>query len=105
MTEYKVRVYEDKTEWFLNGLRHREDGPAVERTNGQKEWFLKGVHHRENGPAIEYANGDKSWYIEHINYTESEYTHKMVNNTIEIDGKKFSLDTVKEALKQYTKFK
>jgi hypothetical protein len=26
----------------LNGKRHREDGPAVEWTNGSKEWYLNG---------------------------------------------------------------
>ena len=50
-------------EWFLNGKRHREDGPAVERASGTKEWFLNGLLHREDGPAIEYHNGGKSWIL------------------------------------------
>jgi len=29
-------------EWWLNGKRHREGGPAVERANGGKEWWLNG---------------------------------------------------------------
>ena len=29
--------------WYLNGVRHREDGPAFERANGSKEWYLNGV--------------------------------------------------------------
>ena len=30
MTEYQVKVYSDGTqEWFLNGKRHRIDGPAI----------------------------------------------------------------------------
>lgn len=41
---------------------HREDGPAVEYSNGNKAWFINSNLHREDGPAIEYANGDKSWY-------------------------------------------
>ena len=49
--------------WFLNGERHREDGPAIERANGTKEWFLNGEHHREDGPAVEYANGTKAWWL------------------------------------------
>jgi hypothetical protein len=26
--------------WYLNGKRHREDGPAVERPNGSNYWYL-----------------------------------------------------------------
>jgi hypothetical protein len=28
--------------WYLNGERHREDGPAVEDADGYKEWWLNG---------------------------------------------------------------
>ena len=28
--------------WFLNGERHRENGPAVEWTDGNKFWWLNG---------------------------------------------------------------
>jgi hypothetical protein len=50
-------------EWFLNGLVHRTDGPAVEWTNGDKFWYLNGQQHRTDGPAIERANGDKLWFL------------------------------------------
>jgi len=49
--------------WYINGELHREDGPAVEEANGTKRWYVNGKHHREDGPAAEYANGDKVWYI------------------------------------------
>ena len=45
------------------GERHRTDGPAVERTNGDKVWYFNGQRHRTDGPAIEHANGDKFWYV------------------------------------------
>jgi hypothetical protein len=39
--KYEVEVYEDGDKhWYLNGKRHREDGPAVEDSNGSKFWFL-----------------------------------------------------------------
>ena len=50
-------------EWYLNGVRHREDGPAFEYANGDKEWYLDGKIHREDGPAIEYTDGDKEWWL------------------------------------------
>jgi len=49
--------------WFLNGLLHRVDGPAIECTDGYKYWYLNGKRHREDGPAIECANGNKFWYL------------------------------------------
>jgi len=49
--------------WYLNGQRHREDGPAIECVDGGKLWFLNGQCHREDGPACEYADGTKYWYI------------------------------------------
>ena len=47
----------------VNGQLHREDGPAVEYTNGDKMWYFNDRLHREDGPAVEYANGKKSWWI------------------------------------------
>jgi uncharacterized protein YgiM (DUF1202 family) len=39
--KYEVIVYTDGDKyWRLNGKRHREDGPAIERSNGTKLWFL-----------------------------------------------------------------
>ena len=45
MIEYTVKVSPKGTKfWYLNGLRHREDGPAVEFASGIKSWFLNGVN-------------------------------------------------------------
>lgn len=39
----QMREYPDGTKiWWKNGIRHREDGPAVEYTNGDIEWYLYG---------------------------------------------------------------
>lgn len=64
MKTYTVKVSDNgyKT-WYLNGKRHREDGPAVEDADGSKKWYLKGKLHRESGPAVEYADGTKHWYL------------------------------------------
>ena len=64
MKEYKVKVYDDgEKRWFLNGKRHREDGPAIECANGSKRWFINDKLHREDGPAVEYHCNTKSWYL------------------------------------------
>ena len=60
---YQVTVTPEKTEWRLNGKRHREDGPAIECNDGYKEWYLNGKRHRVDGPAIEHNDGYKAWYL------------------------------------------
>ena len=64
MIEYTVKIYPNGDKyWYLNGKRHRTDGPAVEWVDGTKYWFLNGKSHRQDGPAVEYANGTKYWYL------------------------------------------
>jgi len=109
MIKYKVKVFDNKAEWYLNGKRHREDGPAIEYADGSKEWYLNGqLHredgpaceyssgskywylngkkHREDGPAVEYANGDKSWYLNGEELTEKEFLNRSSHKLV-IDGK------------------
>ncbi len=50
------------TSYRFRGKLHREDGPAVEQSNGAKEWYKHGKRHRIDGPAIEYPSGAKLWY-------------------------------------------
>jgi hypothetical protein len=59
--------------WWLNGKRHRVDGPAREWPDGRKEWWLNGFLHREDGPAIVYGNGDKDWWLNGKPYSESNW--------------------------------
>jgi hypothetical protein len=33
--------------YYLNGKKHRVDGPAVEFVNGYKEWFLNGIYYSQ----------------------------------------------------------
>jgi hypothetical protein len=84
MIEYTVKVYPagDKY-WYLNGKRHREDGPAIEASDCYKSWFLNGKCHREDGPAVEYAGGDKYWYLNGKYLTEQEHKEAM-NPTVEM---------------------
>ena len=63
--------------WLLNGEYHREDGPAIEFADGTKEWFLNGEYHREDGPAIEFADGTKEWFLNGIQLTEEQFNQQM----------------------------
>lgn len=62
MQEYHVHVYDDRTDWYQNGVFHRENGPAIEWNDGSKEWFKHGYRHREDGPAIEKKDSTKEWW-------------------------------------------
>ena len=33
--------------WYKNGEQHRENGPAMERSDGNNWWYLNGIHHTE----------------------------------------------------------
>jgi len=60
--------YKGNKWWWTNTLPrelHREDGPAVEFTDGAKMWYSYGKIHRLDGPAIEHTDGSKSWYFNH----------------------------------------
>jgi hypothetical protein len=120
MIEYTVKVNTNGTKsWYLNGKRHREDGPAIEYSDGYKawyldnklhredgpaiewsdggkEWLLNGKFHREDGPAVEYSNGDKYWYLDGKRLTEQQHKaatskHTCEGKIVEIDGKKYKL--------------
>ena len=63
--------------WYIDNELHREDGPACEYSGGGKWWYLNGQLHREDGPACEYTNGYKAWWLNGIEYTEQEYKLKI----------------------------
>ena len=97
MIEYTVRVYPDGAKnWYLNGKRHREDGPSVEHPTGYKAWYLNDKLHREDGPAVEYSTGSKFWFLEGKKLTEQQHKAATSKPTcegkiVEIDGKKYKL--------------
>ncbi|MCR4330295.1 MAG: hypothetical protein NUV49_00170, partial [Patescibacteria group bacterium] len=49
--------------WYLNGKLHREDGPAIVYSDRTQHWYLNGKLHREDGPAIVYSDGTQQWYL------------------------------------------
>ena len=53
--------------------------------NGDKEWHVNGLLHREDGPAIEYENGDKGWYLRglEIKYNKETWDQKVNESDVE----------------------
>jgi hypothetical protein len=71
----KISKYGDKIYYKdkAMNIRHREDGPAIEGSDGNKFWYLNGKLHREDGPAVVWKNGDKRWYLNGKEYSEKEF--------------------------------
>ena len=62
LTVFRPKTDKTGIKYYLNGVLHRENGPAVEGFNGIKEWYWAGLRHRALGPAIEYPDGSKEWW-------------------------------------------
>lgn len=56
---------------------HREDGPAIEFSNGGKFWVINGKFHKEDGPAIIFSNNDVEYWLNDISYSEKEYLEEI----------------------------
>jgi hypothetical protein len=76
----KLNIDEDGSKYWMlpNGILHREDGPAVETSNGVKFWYINGLMHREDGPGIETSDVCCTlyWAANGIEYTEQEHMIK-----------------------------
>jgi len=79
--------------WWINDRLHREDGPAIEWDDGTKSWWVNGKRHREDGPSVERSDGSKAWYLDGVKYTEEEWKRKVGKHTITIDGKTVEIST------------
>ena len=84
MKTYKVVVDDNgDISWFNESNQlHREEGPAVEYSDGEKRWYRNDKLHREDGPAVEMPDGTKEWYLNEYFYTESEYNDEINKSTI-----------------------
>jgi len=58
----------------------------IEFTNGYKAWYLNGLRHREDGPAIDWGDGRKRWFLNDKEYTEEEYALIQFMNGKNIHG-------------------
>ena len=71
--------------WYQNGQLHRTDGPAIDRASGHKEWWQNDLCHRTDGPAVVFEDGDKRWCINGEELTKAEFlaaTQPVVEMTV-----------------------
>ena len=63
MSEPQCETFPDGTkEWKVNGILHREDGPAIVWSDGSQFWYRDDQRHREDGPAVIWANGLEEYW-------------------------------------------
>ena len=58
-----VKIEGKNTLYLLNGKAHRMDGAAFSRLGEFKIWYRCGDRHREDGPAVEYSDGTLAWFL------------------------------------------
>ena len=102
MIEYTVKVNKDGDKhWYLNGERHREDGPAIIWNDGTESWYFNDKLHREDGPAIEYEDGTILWYINGEELSEDEFNNRTkVELSLDEISKKFNIPLDKLRIKK-----
>lgn len=60
-------------EWYINGLLHREDGPALEWISGKSDYYSEGKRHRIDGPAVIQTDGTHQYWINGFKLTKREF--------------------------------
>jgi len=74
----RVETYTDGTKSYYKGnKRHREDGPAIECSNGDRFWYKDGKQHREDGPAVMYVSGREYYYLNDVMVTKEEHSRQV----------------------------
>lgn len=71
--KYRKIIYPYVTYWYYDGELHREDGPAIDWSDGSQFWFKHGKLHRLEGPAVISSIHGTGWYIEGIKYTQEDF--------------------------------
>lgn len=71
-------------EWWINGKRHRVDGPAVANIYGLYEWWINGKRHRIGGPAVINKNKPDEWWENGVRMKETERKEKNTRRRVSL---------------------
>tara|TARA_B110000503_G_C7114828_1_gene399881 strand:+ start:944 stop:1201 length:258 start_codon:yes stop_codon:yes gene_type:complete len=60
--------------YFENSIYQSLDNKVMAHSKTYSVLWLTGVRHRDDGPAVEYANGNKEWYYhgKHISCKDNQ---------------------------------
>lgn len=87
--------------YFRNGRFHRDDGPAVKYSDGTEKYFRNGKCHREDGPAVKWANGKEAYYLNGVLYSKEKFDKlilrrkKRAEKSLACENKKVIIEGVK----------
>lgn len=79
-----VELSNGTKQWWLNGELHRLSGPAVEGGDGHLAWFVKGRSHRLDGPAVIWESGHRDWMIEGKKLLTEEIEDWLEENVVDL---------------------
>lgn len=74
--EFEKDRFEDKEWRNEQGQLHREDGPALIKTNGDQFWWLNGKLHRTDGPAAIWADGARAWWLNGKHLSQEKHAQR-----------------------------
>jgi hypothetical protein len=76
---------------------HREDGPAVVGYNGKKEWWVNGKRHRLDGPAVIKDFGTyKEWWVDGEQVEEVDVVQRQVLDKVSPETKEVFRDILRD---------
>jgi hypothetical protein len=90
-----IRYEGGQIEYWRDGKRHREDGPAMISPNGFRQWFFNDEFHRLNGPAIEFDDGTEFWYYRDVFYLRETHPFNVFRDQYDLS------DVYEEWLDEY----
>ena len=68
-----ITVKEPSDSYWNYIKKHPEFTGIVIDGKGNKHWYLNGKRHRKDGPACVWENGDKEWWLNGKMLTEQEW--------------------------------
>ena len=85
--------------WSGTSSIHRVDGPAWignDASDGYSMWYINGEKHREDGPAIEVLNSGSStsqhkWFLHNKSYSLEDYCKELYKDGWEMYFTKYML--------------
>ena len=81
-------IFTNETKYtFKNGNIHSYNNKPAIKSNQRSEWFLDGVSHRDNGPAKMYSNLSTNSY-----YLNGVYMRNLSTNSYYLNGVYMSYD-------------
>jgi hypothetical protein len=107
---FKVSYYDEQTFRYVTeyrnnfGLLHREDGPAIEYSDGDYEYYINGKLHNAFGPARKMKNCEKTYFEYYFygkQYSDLEDFYKKQYKGIKLKQKMRELKFNKMLNKQY----